>query len=92
LRLPIWTWWWPTAWLALLLPGSASRSPPVREDITQDVARITVPTLVISGEDRVDPPAVLRQHLLPRIAQARLHVLPGIGHLAPLRRSGRSTA
>jgi ketoreductase RED1 len=60
-----------------------------QEDITQDVARITVPTLVISGEeDRVDPPAVLRQHLLPRIAQARLHVLPGIGHLAPLEALG----
>lgn len=56
-----------------------------QEDITQAVAGIAVPTLVISGElDRVDPPSVLESELLPRIPQARLHVLPGVGHLSPL--------
>jgi pimeloyl-ACP methyl ester carboxylesterase len=56
-----------------------------QEDITAAVGAITVPTLVISGaEDRVDPPAVLTRELLPRIPQARLHLLPGIGHLSPL--------
>jgi pimeloyl-ACP methyl ester carboxylesterase len=56
-----------------------------QEDITAQATQIHVPTLVVSGaEDRVDPPAILRQELLPRIAQARLHVLPGIGHLSPL--------
>lgn len=56
-----------------------------QEDITRDVATIAVPALVVSGEaDRVDPPAVLRQQLLPHIRQAVLHLLPGIGHLSPL--------
>jgi len=56
-----------------------------QEDITAQVAGICVPTLVISGqEDRVDPPAVLQQELMPRIPQATLHTLPGIGHLSPL--------
>ncbi len=56
-----------------------------QEDITAAVGAITVPTLVISGtEDRVDPPAVLTQESLPRIPQARLHLLPGVGHLSPL--------
>ncbi|AYD01046.1 alpha/beta hydrolase [Neorhizobium sp. NCHU2750] len=56
-----------------------------QEDITADVAHITVPVLVISGEnDHVDPPTVLRQELLPRIPQAELHILKGVGHLSPL--------
>lgn len=56
-----------------------------QEDITAAVAEISVPVLVISGEeDRVDPPAVLTQELLTRIPQAKLHRLPGIGHLSPL--------
>jgi pimeloyl-ACP methyl ester carboxylesterase len=64
-----------TAW-----PLAASQ-----EDISDAVTAIAVPTLIISGErDRVDPPAVLIQELLPRIPQATLHRLPGIGHLSPL--------
>lgn len=56
-----------------------------QEDITAQVALIRVPTLVISGEkDRVDPPAVLQQELMPRIPQATLYTLAGIGHLSPL--------
>ncbi len=56
-----------------------------QEDISQVVAAIDAPTLVISGtEDRVDPPEILRAALLPRIPQARLQLLPGIGHLSPL--------
>ncbi len=56
-----------------------------QEDITAAVAQIDVPVIVISGEhDRVDPPEVLRRELLPRIPQARLFVLPNIGHLSPL--------
>ena len=49
------------------------------------VPLIDVPVIVISGEhDRVDPPEVLRREVLPRIPQARLVVLPGVGHLLPL--------
>ena len=60
-----------------------------QQDITAQAALILVPVLVISGEeDRVDPPAVLRQELMPRIPQARLHLLPGIGHLSPLEAPG----
>jgi pimeloyl-ACP methyl ester carboxylesterase len=60
-----------------------------QEDITVQAALIRAPTLVISGEeDRVDPPAVLRQELMPRIPQATLHILPKIGHLSPLEAPG----
>ncbi len=56
-----------------------------QEDITRAIVEITVPTLVISGEeDRVDPSAVLTRELLPHIPQAELRLLPGIGHLSPL--------
>lgn len=56
-----------------------------QEDITGKVSDISVPVLVISGEeDRVDPPSVLRKELLPRIPQAELRLLAGVGHLSPL--------
>lgn len=56
-----------------------------QEDITAAVLQITVPVMVVSGEDdRVDPPQVLRRELLGRISQAQLAVLPGVGHLSPL--------
>lgn len=56
-----------------------------QEDITAVVLKIDVPVIVISGEhDRVDPSEVLRRELLPRIPQAKLVVLPGVGHLSPL--------
>ena len=60
-------------------PLSASQ-----EDITSALADIKVPAIVISGEhDQVDPPDVLKRELLPRLARAQLHVLPGVGHLSP---------
>jgi pimeloyl-ACP methyl ester carboxylesterase len=41
--------------------------------------------MVIAGElDQVDRVETLQKELLPRIAGARLHVLPGTGHLSPL--------
>lgn len=56
-----------------------------QEDITADVPKIDVPVIVISGEhDRVDTPEVLLRELLPRIPQAKLVVLPRVGHLLPL--------
>jgi len=55
------------------------------EDITHEVAAITVPTTVIAGElDRVDGIGLLKAELLPRIPHAGLSVLPGTGHLSPL--------
>ncbi len=56
-----------------------------QEDIKHTVSAIAVPTLVISGEeDLVDPTSILKQELLPRIPQATLHILAGVGHLSPL--------
>jgi pimeloyl-ACP methyl ester carboxylesterase len=56
-----------------------------QEDITEAVAEIDVPVIVIAGEDdRVDPPDVLRRELLSRIPHAQLCVLPKVGHLSPL--------
>jgi pimeloyl-ACP methyl ester carboxylesterase len=61
-------------------PGYTSR-----EDISDEVAKITVPAVVIAGElDKVDPLAVLQAEVLSRIPQATLRVLPGTGHLSPL--------
>ncbi len=56
-----------------------------QEDITSAVGGINKPTLVISGDlDRVDRIEMLKQELLPRIPQAQLQVLAGVGHLSPL--------
>lgn len=56
-----------------------------QEDITGAVTAIDVPAIVISGEyDRVDPPEILQRELLPRLPQAKLHLLPQVGHLSPL--------
>lgn len=55
------------------------------EDISAEVAAIKAPTVIIAGElDKVDPVAVLRAEVLPRIARSVLRVLPGTGHLSPL--------
>ncbi|RQU87960.1 alpha/beta hydrolase [Burkholderia cenocepacia] len=57
----------------------------MREDISAAVTSIDVPTIVLSGElDQVDRVVTLRTELLPRIRQATMHILPGVGHLAPL--------
>ena len=55
------------------------------DDITREVSAIDVPVLVVSGDrDQVDRIETLQEQLLPRIGGARLHVLPGVGHLSPL--------
>ena len=57
----------------------------ILEDITKDVARIRVPTLVIAGEfDQIDPVDTLKAQLLSRIHCATMCTLPGVGHLSPL--------
>lgn len=56
-----------------------------RKDISDEIQKIAVPTIVIAGElDKVDPVEVLQAEVLSRIPQARLHVLPDTGHLSPL--------
>ena len=68
-------------------PGAREEWP--RRGIVQDigdvVTNIDVPVLVLAGaDDRVDPPATLATHLLPRIPTATVQLLTGTGHLAPL--------
>jgi Predicted hydrolases or acyltransferases (alpha/beta hydrolase superfamily) len=48
------------------------------------VPKIDVPVIVISGEhDRVDPPKAASRAAAAH-SQAKLVVLPGVGHLLPL--------
>ncbi|WP_010215299.1 alpha/beta fold hydrolase [Sphingomonas sp. PAMC 26621] len=55
-----------------------------QEDIVAALGLIEVPVFIVSGEhDRVDPPEVVERELLPRLAQAQMHVLPQVGHLLP---------
>lgn len=57
----------------------------MREDITQAVSSVNVPTVVISGEfDQVDRVATLQAELIPRIPHAAMQVIPETGHLSPL--------
>jgi pimeloyl-ACP methyl ester carboxylesterase len=79
---------------AQVIEDSLRGSPEAREawpcqglvqDIGDAVTNIEVPVLVLAGEDdRVDPPATLAAHLIPRIPTAELRVLPRTGHLSPL--------
>lgn len=55
------------------------------EDISGEVPRIAVPTLVLVGDtDRQDPEEQQRSEVLPLIAGAKLEVLPDCGHLIPI--------
>ena len=55
------------------------------EDISGAVGNINVPVAVVAGrEDRIDPPAVITEHLMPLIPAATLTVITGTGHLSPL--------
>ncbi|MET9171518.1 alpha/beta fold hydrolase [Streptomyces sp. SCPE 10] len=57
----------------------------IAQDITAAARRIDVPVAVLVGEhDVVEPPQVLREHLLPHIPHASLTTVPGTGHLLPV--------
>jgi len=54
-------------------------------DISDAASAIDVPVDVIVGDaDRVEPEEVLRKEIPRSITNARFHILPGVGHLAPL--------
>ncbi|MFB6439846.1 alpha/beta fold hydrolase [Streptomyces sp. NPDC056411] len=55
------------------------------ENFADRVGAINVPVRVLAGsDDKVDPPQILREHLLPLIPTATLTELRGTGHLSPL--------
>src|SRR6266508_1923129 len=52
-----------------------------REDFRDDVARITIPVLIVQGaQDRVMPPGATGNRLAVMLADARLAVIPDGGH------------
>ena len=56
-------------------------------DLTKELSRITVPTLVISGtNDVITPPAEARR-MARGIPGARLELLDGAGHMLMLERA-----
>ncbi len=57
----------------------------IREDISAEVPRIAVPTLLLAGEhDHLDSVEQHRREVLARVANSRLQIIPGSGHLIPV--------
>jgi pimeloyl-ACP methyl ester carboxylesterase len=55
------------------------------EDISSAVPNISVPTLVLAGEnDQVEKIEALERALVPNIPTARMTIIPQTGHLSPL--------
>ncbi|SEB43111.1 alpha/beta fold hydrolase [Terriglobus roseus] len=57
----------------------------LREDISAEVPKIDVPTLILAGEhDNLDSIEQHRREVLSRISRASLEVVSGSGHLIPI--------
>ena len=57
----------------------------ILEDISSEVSKIRVPTLVLAGElDRLDSVEQHRREVVARISGARLEIIPQSGHLLPI--------
>jgi pimeloyl-ACP methyl ester carboxylesterase len=55
------------------------------EDISAEVGRIAVPTLLLAGDqDRQDPVEQHKREVLSRIKDAELKIIPDCGHLMPI--------
>ena len=68
----------PEGWIAWPAVGS-------RTDISDRMARITVPvTILVGDQDEAIPPSVQPDMVQPYLLQATLHIIPGAGHLLPL--------
>lgn len=61
-------------------------------DRRDDLAHIAVPTLLVAGEADTNAPLKTMTRMAETIPAARLVVLPGIGHLAPLECPGAFAA
>ncbi|MEU4897692.1 alpha/beta hydrolase [Streptomyces sp. NPDC044780] len=77
---------------SLAAGAEARREWPLRgiaQDITHAARDIEVPVMVLAAEkDVVEPPHVLRDHLLPHIPHATLTTVPDVGHLLPVEAPG----
>lgn len=57
----------------------------IAQDITAHTRMVSVPALVIAGQnDQVEPVEVLRENLVPYLSRADFMVIPHTGHLVPL--------
>jgi 3-oxoadipate enol-lactonase len=63
--------------------AGALRGMAMRPDRSGDLARISVPTLVVVGQEDVITPPAEAKALADAIPNARLEVIPKAGHLAP---------
>ena len=63
--------------------AGALRGMAIRPDRQSDLKRITVPTLVLVGEDDVISPPAEAREIAGSIPHARLEIIPAAGHLAP---------
>ncbi len=62
----------------------AQRAMAARPDSTRDLGGIDVPVLVVAGEEDAIVPADATDNMAARIPGARLHLVPGAGHLSPM--------
>jgi pimeloyl-ACP methyl ester carboxylesterase len=63
-----------------------------RKDSTDLLARISIPALVLVGENDALTPPALSEKMAAAIPGARLVRIPGAGHLAPMERPGAVAA
>jgi pimeloyl-ACP methyl ester carboxylesterase len=55
------------------------------QDVSAGLSDVEVPILVLAGQhDKVEPPDVLAEHLLPLIPHAEMTLIDDTGHLSPL--------
>lgn len=70
--------------------AGALRGMAARPDRTQELARLTLPTLVLVGEDDAITPPDDARNMAAALPNARLDVIPDAGHLAPLENQAAS--
>lgn len=68
---------------------AATKAVTRRTDILGEISRIRVPTLVIVGERDIATTPDKAQHIVERIAGARLETIPGSGHMTPIEQPER---
>ncbi len=70
--------------------AGALRGMAIRPDRRAELAKISVPTLVLVGEEDVITPPTVAKTMADAIPNARLEVIPKAGHLAPYENSAVS--